>query len=293
MLLAVALALLAAVSSATGDLAQRVAAAGATGSASEHGLVGRLAHRGVWWAGVGATLLGFTLHLSALSVGAVSAVQPVMTAEMPLALLGFAAVFRRRPPRRDWLAVLAAAVGLVLLVGGLAPTGGNRLTVPGTVWAAGVGATLAVAAGLTLAGRRAEEDVRAGLWGVAGGVGYGLSGVLFAVTSRAFTTGGLVEALATWQTWAAVACGMASFLLIQNAFAAGKLLAVEPGLTLANPLVAMIWGLAVFGETTRTGVGLVVAVVGAVLLSVGVVLITRSPLLGHHAAARTTVRALR
>jgi hypothetical protein len=156
-----------------------------------------------------------------------------------------------------------------------------------------VGVTLAVASVLTLAGRHAEEDVRAGVWGVAGGVGYGLSGVLFAVTGRAFTTGGVVEALAAWQTWAAVACGMTSFLLIQNAFAAGKLLAVEPGLTLANPLVATVWGLAVFNEQVRTGPGLVVAVAGAVLLSVGVVLIARSPVLEHHATARTTVRALR
>jgi drug/metabolite transporter (DMT)-like permease len=246
-----------------------------------------------WWAGVGATLLGFTLHLSALSVGAVSAVQPLMTAEMPLAVLGIAAVFKRPLARRDVLAVMAAAVGLVLLVAGLAPTGGDRLTVPGATWAVGVGVTLAVAAVLTLAGRRAEEDVRAGLWGVAGGVGYGLSGVLFAVTGRALTTEGVVQALASWQTWAAVMCGVSSFLLIQNAFAAGKLLAVEPGLTLANPLVAMVWGLAVFGETARTGPVLVVAVVGAVLLTVGVVLITRSPLLNHHAAGRAAVRPLR
>jgi drug/metabolite transporter (DMT)-like permease len=293
MLAATVLALMAAVSSATGDLAQRVAARAATRSGSAHALPLRLAHRRAWWAGVGATLLGFTLHLGALSVGAVSAVQPVMTAEMPLAVLGIAAVFKRPLARRDVLAVLSAAVGLVLLVAGLAPTGGDRLSVPGATWAVGVGVTLAVAAVLTLAGRHAVGDARAELWGVAGGVGYGLSGVLFAVTGRAFTTGGVVEALAAWQTWAAVACGMTSFLLIQNAFAAGKLLAVEPGLTLSNPLVATVWGLAVFGETARTGPILLVAVAGAVLLSVGVVLIARSPVLEHHATAGAVVRPLR
>ena len=291
MLVAVVLALLAAVSSAGGDLAQR-AAARAESTAEHAPLAGRLVHRRVWWAGVGATVLGFTLHLSALSVGAVSAVQPLGTAEMPLAVLGVAMVFKRPLGRRDVLAVLSAAAGLALLVVGLSPTGGDRLAVPGAVWAVGVGVTLAVLAALTLAGRRAEEDVRAGLWGVAGGVGYGLSGVLFAVTGRSLAVDGIGTALTAWQTWAAVACGVTSFLLIQNAFAAGKLLAVEPGLTLANPLVAMVWGLAVFGETARTGPVLLVAVPGAVLLAVGVVLIARSPVLAHHALT-PAVRAVR
>jgi hypothetical protein len=58
-------------------------------------------------------------------------------------------------------------------------------------------------------------------------------------------------------------------------------------------LIAITWGLAVFGETARSGPGPVVAAAGVVLLSVGVVFIARSPVLEHHATTRPAVRPLR
>jgi hypothetical protein len=46
---------------------------------------------------------------------------------------------------------------------------------------------------------------------------------------------------ATWQTWVLIAAGIGGFFLLQNALQAGRLAASQPGITLANPAVALIW----------------------------------------------------
>lgn len=80
----------------------------------------------------------------------------------------------------------------------------------------------------------------------------------------------------------ALATGTVSFYLLQNAMVAGRLVAVEPGLTLANPIVAVTWGLFVFGESGRTGPALVGTLAGGALLVGGVILLARSPVLENH-----------
>jgi len=60
---------------------------------------------------------------------------------------------------------------------------------------------------------------------------------------------------------------------------AGRLVASQPALTLANPVVAVGFGIAVFGEHVRGGGWIVGAVVGAALIAASTVLLARSPLL--------------
>lgn len=284
---AILLAAVAATCNAAGDLLQRRSARSETsdlrGSLS---LVGRLLRQKAWLAGVVVSLAGLGIHITALSLGELATVQPVLVAELPLAVLGSAFFFGRRLARRDWVAVAALAVGLVLFVVFLQPTGGAPLQVSGPQWALGLGVVVVLMALLVTAGWRAENDLRGGLLSAAAGAGYGLTGVLFSVAGRALSAVGLAGALTTWRTYAAVAAGSISFYLLQNALVAGKLVAVEPGLTLANPIVAVTWGLVVFGEQARGGAA-VGSAIGGVLLAVGVVLLARSPVLeNHHRDAR-------
>ena len=83
--------------------------------------------------------------------------------------------------------------------------------------------------------------------------------------------------------------------------------ATAPGLTLLNPLVAVLCGVLLFGETPRPGVWALGAAVGAVLLVAGTMRLAGSPTLAGGGgprrreagrfvgvtpgAARTTVRA--
>ncbi|MCE3555200.1 DMT family transporter [Pseudonocardia sp. RS11V-5] len=282
--LAIGLAAGAGLAAAAGDVLQRSSARHETSDPHESvRLLVRLLRRPRWLLGVLVSLAGLVSHITALSLGRIASVQPLLVTELPLAVLGSALFLGGRLGWRDWAGVVLLAASLGGFVALLDPGGGQPLDVPGSVWAIGAGVLLAVMTGLAVAGWRTGGETRAALLGVASGVGYGLTGALFAGAGRRIAHLGPAAALTTWQTYAAVAAGLVSFYLLQNALAAGSLVAVEPGTTLTNPIVAVVWGVVVFGETTATGARLAGALGCAALIVVGVFVLARSPALQSHA----------
>jgi len=85
--------------------------------------------------------------------------------------------------------------------------------------------------------------------------------------------------LTTWQTYAAIGFGILGVVLMQWALHTGSLLAAQPGFTLMDPLVSILWGVLVYDETTRTGGWLVLATAGGLCVGIGVATLARSPLL--------------
>jgi drug/metabolite transporter (DMT)-like permease len=232
----------------------------------------------VWLAGLGASVLGLGVHITALSTGSIVAVQPLLVLEFPLAVIGTGYLFGVRLTGRDRLAIALLTVGLGSVIFCLAPRHGDPTAVPGTTWAVGLGGLAVLMGGLAGAGRLSGGNRRAALLGLAAGVGYGATATLLAAAG-ATTRDGLTAPLGAWQTYGALVVGMTAFALLQCSLNAGLLLATEPGLTLANPLVAIAWGVLVFGERVRTGPWLLGAAIGAVLLVAGTVLLSRSPVL--------------
>jgi drug/metabolite transporter (DMT)-like permease len=280
---ALLLALFAAVLNALGDLLQRRAARTQPDElAGSLRLLVHLARRPVWVAGLLASLAGLLTHVVALSIGTIAVVQPVLVLELPLAVLAASWLSSSRLVHRDWASVVLMAAGLGLFVWCLSPGDGEPLALPGAVWLAGLGLLLAVVAALVVLAQRLVGARRGMVLGIAAGIGYGVTGVLFAAAGATATRDGLAV-LGSWQPYAAIAVGVLSFCLLQNALAAGKLVAAAPGLTLANPLVAVLWGVLLFGEEPQAGVWLVGAGVGVAVLVSGTVLLARSPMLNRDA----------
>jgi hypothetical protein len=74
----------------------------------------------------------------------------------------------------------------------------------------------------------------------------------------------------------------------QNAINAGRLAAAQPGVTLADPYVSIIWGAVVFHEAMRAGFWVVAAIISGVAMSVGAIILARSPgMSGSRAASET------
>jgi hypothetical protein len=92
-----------------------------------------------------------------------------------------------------------------------------------------------------------------------------------------FAASGVIGALTAWQLYASVVTGAASMWLLQNAYNAGRLEAAQPGVTLLDPFVAIVWGLLVFDEQARGGVFVVLAVVSGLVMAAGAVALSRSP----------------
>jgi hypothetical protein len=95
----------------------------------------------------------------------------------------------------------------------------------------------------------------------------------------ALAAGGFVEVLTTWQTYLLIPVAPIAFWTLQSGLRAGRLLASQPGLTLGNPVLAFLWGTGLLGEEVAGGAWIWGGLVGAALLTVGVFLLARSPVL--------------
>ncbi|WP_433782748.1 DMT family transporter [Actinomycetospora sp. CA-101289] len=255
-------------------------------------LLGNLVRHPVWLAGAVLSLAGLSTHVVALSLGEITVVQPVLVLELPFAVIIAAWLSRERLAARDGWAIVLMAVGVAVFVSCLAPTGGDPGSVSPGAWAVGLGVLLTGAGVLTLAGARTTANRRAGLLGAAAGVGYGATAVLVSAVG-AVAHQGAAAVLGAWPLYGAVAVGVGSFVLLQNALAAGRLMATAPGLTLVNPLVAVLCGVLLFGETPRPGVWVVGAVAGAALLVAGTVRLAGSPALTDGSGDRRAHRNAR
>lgn len=247
--------------------------------------------RPVWAAGIATIVASYVLQVAALAGGPVSMVQLMVVMELPAVLILSALLLGGRLGAREWVAIAAMTVGVAGLLLSLAPGGGDPRSADLVTWLVGLGVTLSVIALALLAARWASRGIGAGLYGGAAGMSAGLGAVLVKPVT-AVADGGILAVLATWQTWALLVVGTAGFFLLQNAVQAGRLVASQPGITLANPLVATIWGVGLLHEHVRTGWWLAGAGLCAALLISGVVLLSRSPLLEGHREAPEEHEAL-
>ena len=86
--------------------------------------------------------------------------------------------------------------------------------------------------------------------------------------------------------------GLAAFFIVTNAFQSGPLTATQPALTVVDPIASIIIGAEVFGESLRDSPGWVaVESVTLLIMAVGVVLLSRGPLVSTELGEATAGRA--
>ncbi|GAA0445736.1 DMT family transporter [Streptomyces olivaceiscleroticus] len=247
-------------------------------------LILHLLSRPVWFAGFLCVILGFVLQAAALATGSLSVVQPILVVELPVTLLLASFVFHARLHRREWLSIVGMTVGLAALLYFLSPAAGAGEEAGWPAWTVGVTANLLIVVAAVEWGRRAAParpgggSRRAGAFGVAAGCQFGLTAA-FMKGAMSHGEEGVGAVLATWQLYAMVAAGILAMFLLQSALHAGNLLAAQPGLTLSDPIVAILWGSFAFAEQVRGGWYVVPAVAGGALMACSAVVLTRSPLL--------------
>lgn len=244
--------------------------------------VGRLAVATVahplWLGGIFADLVGLTLQIVALHLGALGVVQPLMVSG-----LLFALILRQRSRRQTsyreiaWGVVLCVSLAGFLLLAGTArqPISTEPADRIPAVVAAVVGAVLATAC--VLLGRRQRHGGRsAALLGVAVGAIYASTAALLkALTNIALH--GPVALFTSWQLYAVVLLGACGLLLNQLAFQAGPLAASLPAIATVDPLASIALGVIVYDEEIRrsvgSGFGLAILLV---VLGVAVIQLSRS-----------------
>lgn len=281
MLLSIVLAVLAAAGNATASVLQRKGARRQPGSlGTSPKMIFGLIREPVWFGGVAAILAGFLLQAGALATGPIVLVQPVLVVELPLTLLLASLVFHSRLRGREWSAIIGMSLGVALLLVGLSPSDGSPHRAATIKWVLGCAISVGVVLILMTIGAKHQSAGRAAYFGVATGVSFGFTAALVAGVTSAYGDGGFGAVFTAWQTYAILVVGPSGFFLLQSALRAGRLVASQPGLTLTNPLVAIGWGVAVFGEHVHGSGWIVADVGGAALVVAATILLAGSPLLG-------------
>ncbi|TSD99244.1 hypothetical protein FOS14_12865 [Skermania sp. ID1734] len=289
-------ALLAACANALSSVAQRAANKDLP---SSHNLRPRLIldllHDPRWFFGICGIIAGFLLQAAALSAGPLAIVEPILIVELPLTLFLGGLAFGQPMHRREWIATGAMTLGLAGMLYFLAPSGGTSNHVSWDLWLPAVGATLAVIAVLVALAqhRRVGQLPSAALLGIATGTAFGLTAAFIKAMTDVLDQRGFAAVFTTWQTYAMVVSGCGAMFLLQSALNAGPLVAAQPGFTIADPIVSVLWGVVVFDEDVRQGPLLVVAVASAALLGWGILRLSRSPQLSESETANSPTRSQR
>ncbi len=231
-----------------------------------------LLKRPMFIAALGVNAVGSVLQIVALHFGSLAVVQPLIVLNLLFAVVIAAFTVRHRPPDRIMLggaACCAAGVGTFLA---FARPGSGSGTV-GTGAALPVGTGLAAALAACLAAARWGPRSLRPLWlALACGADFGVNAFLLKIVPDTLRLG-FAEPQRQWPLYMLVVVTPAGFLLNQNAFQAGTLIApVLAVITTVDPLVSITLGHLFLDEAiASTGPAIAIQAISLAVMTAGIV----------------------
>lgn len=213
----------------------------------------RVLRRPVWIAGLALATASFLLQAVALSLGDLSAVQPVMVTELVFLLVILGIWFHRPLGWREWIGVVGTSIGLGVFLGLSSAVGGHQRPVREDwilLLAASVGGMLLA----SFLARRGPRSWKAACFGVAGGIAFALTAA-FVKTAADQWGRGPWFVLTHWEAYAVAASGLSGLLISQHALEAGPVAASQSALLIVNPLASIVMGIWLFGDRLRLSGG--------------------------------------
>jgi drug/metabolite transporter (DMT)-like permease len=276
---AIVLAAGAALLSAMAVVLQRLAleSAPAGSSLSPRLMTHALRKRG-WLIGFGLMLAMFVLQASALRVGQLSIVQPMVTTELIFLVAILAVGFHHTVGWRELLGILAIVAGLVGFFISASPAIGKGQP-DVRAWVAVSVVTIVCALGLVAASRSGPRWWRATALGAASAVLFADNAALTKTLTTLLRQGGWVHVFENWDPYLLALTGVSGLFLLQSALHAGPITASRTTNVIINPLVSIMIGVTAFSERLRAGAGFVALdVLALTVMCTGVVVLIRSPL---------------
>ncbi|MGZ4664844.1 MAG: DMT family transporter [Frankiaceae bacterium] len=276
MAVGILLAILAAAAFAVASVAQhRAAARTKTHDALDPALMVALAKDRLWLAGTGGDVAGLGLQAVAMGFAPVIVVQPLLTASLLIAVPLNAVVDHRRPSRPEMIGAVLCTVGLIAFLAVSHPREAPNEDVSfARALPMLIGAALVTAFVVLDSRRRQPGPGRAMILAVGAGTLFGVCGPLLRLVATHVDTPG--ELVTSWPLYALIVIGLASYLLLQNAFQSGELPAPLAVFTIIEPTVGAFLGLAILGEAMSTQpLNVVGEVAAAIAVAVGIVLLAR------------------
>jgi len=233
----------------------------------------RLLGQSMWLLGTGALLVGYVLQAAALDRGRLAVIQPLLVVTVVFALpLGWL-LTNQRVGRREVGGAGVIVFGLALFTIYGDPAGGKD-NAPNGEWAIAIAVLTLLCAVLLVLGRHGSLTRTAAVYGSVAGILFGLSAALTKPTIEQLHEGVGVM-LSHWHCYALAVAGVLGFVLQQVSLGTGRLAPSVATVSVCNPLVGVLLGIAIFDErlsrplwhVVAAVIGLVLALGGAVLIS--------------------------
>jgi len=233
----------------------------------------RLVGQRMWLFGTVALLVGYVLQAAALDRGRLAIIQPLLVMTVVFALpLGYV-LTAQHVGRSEVAGAGVIVVGLALFALYGDPAGGKE-NAPGGEWLIAIAILVTICAVLLVFGGKGGLSLRAGIYGTVAGILFGLSAALTKPTLD-YLHAGVEELVTHWEPYALAVAGILGFVLQQISLGTGKLAPSVATVSVANPIVGILLGIALFDERfAQPNWHIVLAVVGLGLALVGAVAIS-------------------
>jgi drug/metabolite transporter (DMT)-like permease len=228
----------------------------------------------MWLLGTLVLLVGYATQGAALDRGKLVVVQPLLVSTIVWALPLGRWLTGQTIVRRQVLGAVVVVIGLALFILVGDPDAGvdNASTQKYVVTALAITAIVAVL--LVWLRSQSAPAVRAAVLGVCAGVYFGLSATFAKPTINDLHVS-VAQAAGDWRTWALLGFGFIAFVIQQMSLATGQLAPAMAAVSVSNPAVSVILGIALFDEKlTRPGWHVAVAAVALIAALAGAVMIT-------------------
>ncbi len=251
---AVALAITAAGTFAVANVVQqRVAAKLRSDAAFDTAVLLHLIRRPLWLAGLAAVMVSLSLQATALGLGRLVIIEPILASSLLFALALAARADRRRMRPIEWLAALATFAGLAVFLSVAHPSGGQPTAKLSQLGMAAIAAVIIALASGLLAVRMGPLR-RALTLGVGGGIAAGVTDAL--TKTVAYLAGGhQLGVFADARLYLLVVVGLLTYTMQQNGYRAAGLAAFLPVFSVLDPVVGSLLGLLLYHEHLGGGAG--------------------------------------
>ena len=156
---------------------QRVAARLRSDAAFDTAVLIHLIRRPMWLAGLALVIVSLSLQATALGLGRLVIIEPVLASSLLFALALAAWADHRRMRPVEWLAALATFAGLAVFLSVAQPSGGQSTAKPGQLGLAAIAAVV-IAVGAGVLSTRLSPLRRALTLGIGGGIAAGVTDAL-------------------------------------------------------------------------------------------------------------------
>ncbi|MGO3326537.1 DMT family transporter [Gordonia sp. (in: high G+C Gram-positive bacteria)] len=233
-----------------------------------------------WWIGASIAFSGFLLQASALGLGSILLVQPLVVLAVLFALPLEAWADHRNPRRSEWAwggALVVCVVAFLLIARPVSTDRRPDVVIMGCTVGAVVAGLIAL---VVVAERCSNRHHKSLLYGLASGALFGVSSLLIKAVAFRVVDAPL-SVFVHFEVYLLVPVVLLAVVAQQRAFGAGDLQTSFPAMNVMEPTVAMVLGVALLGETLKVGVSATVLL--AAILALSVVAVVK---LAKHAAIR-------